>query len=149
MRRRSSKRHRIPHKTPEQVTKRIISLRWRLGLRPAKTVGRLELTASTVHAVLTRCEVNRLSHTGSLTGERLMRCEHPYPGSLVHFDVTKFGRIPDDSGWRFIDKQHGGRTREATARRAGKRCACYGPNVATGYVHTVVDDNSRFAYTEI
>src|SRR5690606_9059497 len=56
---RSSRPHRIPHKTPEATKKRIIALRWRLRLGPAQIAGRLGLAASTVHAVLARCGVNR------------------------------------------------------------------------------------------
>lgn len=102
---RSSRPHRIPHKTPEQVKKRIITLRWRLRLGPAQIAGRLGLAPSTVHAVLVRCGVNRLSHIDRVTGEPLRRDEHPYPGSLIHVDVTKFGNIPDGGGWRFVGKQ--------------------------------------------
>jgi hypothetical protein len=28
------------------------------------------------------------------------RYEYPHPGSLVHIDVKKLGRIPDGGGWR-------------------------------------------------
>lgn len=146
---RSSRPHRIPHKTPEPVKKRIVTLRWRLRLGPAQIAGRLGLSPSTVHAVLTRCGVNRLSHIDRVTGEPLRRYEHPYPGSLIHVDVTKFGNIPDGGGWRFLGKQQGDRNREATAKRTGKRNARYEPSLGTGYVHTVIDDNSRVAYAEI
>ncbi|MGO2110234.1 MAG: IS481 family transposase [Pseudoclavibacter sp.] len=146
---RSSRPHRIPHKTPEQIKKRIITLRWRLRLGPAQIAGRLGLAASTVHALLVRCGVNRLSHIDRVTGEPLRRYEHPYPGSMIHVDVTKFGNIPDGGGWRFVGKQQGNRNREATAKRTGKRHADYEPTVGTGYVHTIIDDNSRVAYAEI
>lgn len=146
---RSSRPHRIPHKTPEPVKKRIVTLRWRLRLGPAQIAGRLGLSPSTVHAVLTRCGVNRLSHIDRVTGEPLRRYEHPYPGSLIHVDVTKFGNIPDGGGWRFLGKQQGDRNREATAKRTGKRNARYEPSLGTSYVHTVIDDNSRVAYAEI
>lgn len=43
----------------------------------------------------------------------------------------------------------GDRNREATAKRTGKRNARYEPSLGTGYVHTVIDDNSRVAYAEI
>lgn len=131
------------------MKKRIIALRWRLRLGPAQIAGRLGMAGSTVHAVLVRCGVNRLSHIDRVTGEPLRRYEHPHPGSLIHVDVTKFGNIPDGGGWRFLGKQQGDRNREATAKRTGKRHARYEPNVGTGYVHTVIDDNSRVAYAEI
>ena len=85
---RSSKPHRIPGRTPEHVKKKIINLRWRLRLGPAQIAARLGLSTSTVHAVLVRCRVNRLSHIDRVTGEPLRRYEHPHPGSLIHVDVT-------------------------------------------------------------
>lgn len=58
------------------------------------------MQASTVHAVLVRCRLNRLSHIDRVTGEPLPRYEHPHPGSLIHVDVIKFGNIPNGSGHR-------------------------------------------------
>src|SRR5690606_31768595 len=104
---RSSRPHRIPHKTPEATKKRIIALRWRLRLGPAQIAGRLGLAASTVHAVLARCGVNRLSHIDRVTGEPLRRYEHLHPGSLIHVDVTKFGNIPDGGGYRYVGRLQG------------------------------------------
>ena len=69
-----------PRKTPEHVKKRIISLRWRLRLGPVQIAGGLGLAVSTVHAVLVRCGVNRLSHIDGITGEPLRRYEHRDPG---------------------------------------------------------------------
>lgn len=47
--------------------------------RPVQIGGQLGLSASTVHAVLTRCRVNRLSMIDRVTGEPLRRDEHPNP----------------------------------------------------------------------
>jgi transposase InsO family protein len=102
-----------------------------------------------VHAVLVRCRINRLSHMDRGTGEPIRRYEHPYPGSLIHVDVTKFGNIPDGGGHRFIGRQQGDKHRVATAHRTGQRHANYGPKLGTSYLHTVVDDHSRVAYAEI
>jgi len=146
---RSSRPHRIPHKTPEPVKKRIITLRWRLRLGPVQIAGRLGLSPSTVHAVLARCGVNRLSHIDRITGEPLRRYEHPYPGSLIHVDVTKFGNIPDGGGHKFLTRHQGKSNARAQAHRTGERGREYRPRIGTGYVHTVVDDNSRVAYAEI
>ena len=54
-------------------------LRWRHRLGPVQIAGRLGMPASTVHAVLTRCRINRLSYIDRVTGEPLRRYEHPYP----------------------------------------------------------------------
>ena len=59
---------------------------------------------STVHAVLVRCRINRLSRIDRVTGEPLRRYEHDHPGSLIHVDVTKFGNIPDGGGWRYVGR---------------------------------------------
>ena len=69
--------------------------------------AKLGMPASTVHAVLTRCRLNRLSHIDRVTGEPARRYERERPGELIHVDVTKFGNIPDGGGWRYIGKQQG------------------------------------------
>lgn len=144
---RSSRPHCIPHKTPEPVKKQIIALRWRLRLGPVQIAGRLGLAASTVHAVLVRCGVHRLSHIDRVTGEPLRRYEHPYPGSLIHVDVTKFGNIPDGGGHRYLGRQQGGMNkRQSSALTRGDN---YRALSGTAFVHTVLDDHSRVAYAEI
>ncbi|GGN24020.1 IS481 family transposase [Lentzea pudingi] len=146
---RSSRPHHSPARTPEPLVRQIVMLRWRHRLGPVQIGGRLGLAASTVHAVLVRCRINRLSRIDRVTGEPLRRYEHPHPGSLLHVDVTKFGNIPDGGGWRFVGKKQGDRNREATAKRTGARHANYEPNVGTAVLHTVIDDHSRVAYIEI
>jgi len=103
---------------------------------------------STVHAVLVRAKVNRLSHIDRVTGEPLRRYEHPHPGSLIHVDVTKFANIPDGGGWRYVGKFQGRRNAEMTARRTGERGRSYRPAIGTAFLHTVIDDHSRVAYVE-
>ncbi len=107
---RSSRPHHSPTRTPEHLVRVIVRLRWRHRLGPVQIAGRLGLPPSTVHAVLTRCRINRLSHIDRVTGEPLRRYEHDHPGSLIHVDVTKFGDIPDRGGWRYAGKQQGGKT---------------------------------------
>jgi transposase InsO family protein len=111
--------------------------------------GRLGLAASTVHAVLTRCRINRLSHLDRATGEPIRRYEHDRPGAMLHVDVKKYGNIPDGGGWRYVGRAQGDRNREATARRTGARTPRRAPRVGTAFVHTVIDDHSRVAYAEI
>ena len=109
--------------------------------------GRLGLAASTVHAVLVRCRINRLSHVDRATGEPIRRYEHDEPGSLLHVDVKKLGNIPDGGGWRYTGRQQGGRNRAATPDKP--RSKHRGPLLGTAFVHTVLDDHSRVAYAEI
>jgi transposase InsO family protein len=139
----------MPTKTPPETVKRIVKIRWRRRLGPVQIAGELGIPASTVHAVLVRARINRLSHIDRVTGEPIRRYEHDYPGSLIHVDVTKFGNIPDGGGWRYVGKQQGDRNRIATAERTGKRHPGYEPNVGTAFLHTVIDDHSRVAYVEI
>ena len=145
---RSSRPRTSPSKTSPELVRRIVRLRWRHRLGPVQIAGRLHMQASTVHAVLVRCRINRLSHLDRVTGEPLRRYEHPHPGALIHVDVTKFGNVPDGGGWRFVGRQQGDRNRAATdtERRKGR---VRGPRVGVAYVHTVIDDHSRVAYAEI
>lgn len=144
---RSSRPHSCPTKTPEKVMRQIVALRWRKRLGPVQIAGRLNMPASTVHAVLVRCRVNRLRYIDRVTGEPIRRYEHDYPGSMIHIDVTKFGNIPDGGGHRFVGRQQGIKNRAATPDKP--RNAYHNPKMGTAYVHTVIDDNSRVAYVEI
>jgi len=147
---RSSRPRSMPTKTPPAVVKRIVKARWRRRLGPAQIAGELGIPASTVHAVLVRARINRLSHIDRVTGEPIRRYEHDHPGSLIHVDVTKFGNIPDGGGWRYVGKQQGDKNRSATVERTGApRSKWRGPLLGTAFLHTVVDDHSRVAYVEI
>jgi transposase InsO family protein len=144
---RSSRPHSSPSKTPEPVVRRIVRLRWRHRLGPVQIAGRLNMQPSTVHAVLVRCRINRLTHIDRVTGEPLRRYEHPYPGSMLHVDVTKFGNIPDGGGHRFVGRQQGERNKRATPGLP--KGADNKPRTGKAFLHTVLDDHSRFAYIEI
>ena len=107
------------------------------------------MPASTVHAVLVRCRLNRLSHIDIRTGEPIRRYEHGHPGAMLHVDVKKLGNIPDGGGWRFV-----GRARRQTQSRMPllRPAQCsrhHNPSLGHAYVHTVIDDHSRVAYAEI
>jgi hypothetical protein len=54
-----------PHQTPTRTERRIIKVRLARGWEPARIASLLGLTASTVHRVLTRYGVTRLSHRQS------------------------------------------------------------------------------------
>ena len=144
---RSSRPHRSPNRTSPDLVKRIVALRWRKRLGPVGIAGQLGIPASTVHAVLTRCRVNRLHHIDVRTGEIVRRYEHDHPGSMIHVDVKKLGNIPDGGGWRYVGRQQGGRNRAATPGKPRSRNS--EPLIGTAFVHTVIDDHSRVAYAEI
>ena len=146
---RSSAPHRQPNRTPAPVVRKIVHLRWKHRLGPVQIADRLGMQASTVHAVLVRCRLNRLSHLDRATGEPIRRYEHERPGDLIHVDVKKLGRVPDGGGWRYVGRQQGEKNRWATAARTGAPKSKYHqPLVGTCYLHTVIDDHSRVAYVE-
>ena len=61
----------------------------------------------------------------------------PDAGELVHMDVKKIGRIPDEGGRRAHGRQMGSTSAKKKAR------------IGFDYVHSMVDDHSRYAYSEI
>ena len=144
---RSSRPHSQPNRTPQPLVRKIVHLRWKQRLGPVAIADKVGLAASTVHAVLVRCRLNRLSHVDRCTGEPVRRYEHDTPGAMLHVDVKKLGNIPDGGGWRYVGRQQGIRNRAATPGKARSRNR--EPQIGTAYVHTVLDDHSRVAYAEI
>jgi transposase InsO family protein len=147
---RSSRPHRSPNRTPQPMVRKIVHLRWKHRLGPVQIAARTGLAPSTVHAVLVRCRVSRLSRIDRVTGEPVRRYEHERPGSLVHVDVKKLGNVPDGGGHRFAGRAQGKQNRKATGHRTGRNSRNAGhPIIGTAYIHTVLDDHSRLAYSEI
>ncbi|HET9732927.1 MAG TPA: IS481 family transposase [Acidimicrobiales bacterium] len=135
---RSSRPKSCPTRTRRRTERRILSLRRNKKLGPARIAARLELPASTVHAVLVRAGASRLGWMDRPTGTVVRRYEHDRPGDLVHVDIKKLGKIPPGGGWR----AHGRSTAMVSAK--AKR-----PKIGYCYVHSAVDDHSRLAYSEI
>ena len=54
---RSSRPKACPTKTSPELVRQIVRLRWRHRLGPVQIAGRLDMPASTVHAVLVRCRI--------------------------------------------------------------------------------------------
>jgi transposase InsO family protein len=141
---RSSRPHTSPTRTPTAVEDRIIELRSRERRGPAWLGAELGVPARTVSRVLVRRGVPRLCALDPITGEVIRsskatatRYERSRPGELVHMDVKKLGRIPDGGGWRAL-----GRAARETTRDRGSK-------LGYDYVHSLVDDYSRLAYSEI
>ena len=129
-----------PQRTSPCTETRVRIARMLSARGPVWIGHRLGLPASTVGRILARHHVPLLRACDPLTGAVIRasrrsahRYEHPYPGSLVHVDVKKLGRIPDGGGWR----AHG-RSEQVRGRGIGY-----------DYVHTAIDDHSRLAYAEI
>jgi hypothetical protein len=140
---RSSARHTQHAKTPEPLKRKIVHLRLKQRLGPVPIGAKLNMPASTVHAVLDRCRLNRLTYIDRVTGEPARRYERSRPGELLHVDTTKFDNIPDGGGWRFVGDSQGKRNRIATRERTGIKARKYYPKVGTRFVHTFIDDNTR------
>jgi transposase InsO family protein len=137
---RSSRPRRTPSRTKRNVERKICNLRRRAKLGPARIGARLGVPPSTVHAVLVRHGLQRLAWLDRPTGEVIRRYQRDRPGELVHMDIKKLGKLPEGGGWR----AHGrGSEAHKASRRAGLRVSGY------DYVHSVVDDHSRVAYSEI
>ena len=144
---RSSRPHRHPNRTPQARVKKVVHLRWKQRLSPIEIGTKLGMPASTVHAVLVRCRLNRLSHVDRRTGEPVRRYEHDSPGAMIHVDVKKLGNVPEGGGWRYVGRQQGNQNRAATPGKARNKHR--GPLIGTAFVHAVIDDHSRIAYAEI
>jgi transposase InsO family protein len=143
---RSSRPRRSPCKTPQPMVRKIVHLRWKKRLGPVAIAEQLTMAPSTVHAVLVRCRINKLSHVDRRTGEPTRRYEHPHPGSLVHVDVKKLGNIPAGGGWRFVGRPRGRQNRAATPGTA--RSNYRNPKLGHAFIHSVLDDHSRVVYSE-
>jgi transposase InsO family protein len=144
---RSSRPHRSPNRTPAPVVRTIVHLRWKQRLGPVAIADRTGLAASTVHQVLVRCRINRLSHVDRATGEPIRRYQHEHPGDLLHVDVKKLGNVPDGGGWRYVGRPQGRKNKASTPGKPKNRW--HNTQMGTAFVHTVLDDHSRVAYTEI
>jgi transposase InsO family protein len=141
---RSSRPHRMPTKTSAEVEQQIIKVRRRERRGPDWIGAELGVAPRTVSRVLARHAVPRLAVLDPITGEVIraskvtaVRYERERPGELVHMDVKKLGRIPDGGGWR----AHG---RAATVDTKHKKVP-----IGFDYVHSLVDDHSRLAYSEV
>jgi transposase InsO family protein len=141
---RSSRPRRCPRRTSGAVEQQVIDLRQRTRRGPDWLGAELGMPARTVSRVLARHKVPRLCVLDPITGEVIkaskvtaQRYERERPGELVHMDVKKIGRIPDGGGWR----AHG-RGAESILRDRST-------TVGFDYVHSLVDDHSRLAYSEI
>ena len=126
---------------------------WSIRIRPPEARERrgqdwlgpeLGLAPRTASRILRRHDVPRLCVCDPITGEVIraskttaVRYERSRPGELVHVEVKKIGKIPDGGGW----KAHG--------RQIGKTSAQKKARIGYDYVHSMVDDHSRAAYSEI
>ena len=141
---RSSRPHHSPQRTSPDVEARVVAARVEHRRGQDWLGPELGLAARTVSRILRRHQLPYLHELDPISGAVIrasktpaVRYEHDHPGSLVHTDVKKLGRIPDGGGW----KLHG--------REAGDTAARKKARIGYDYVHSLVDDHSRYAYSEI
>ena len=125
---RSSRPHRSPARVPAAEEQRICETRRRTGWCPRRLADELGRPHSTIHRVLQRSGCSRQPKP-----ERpaIIRYEWPCPGNLLHMETKKLGKF-DQPGHAVT----GDRTQRS--RRVGWE-----------FVHSIVDDCSRLAYSEI
>ena len=141
---RSSRPRHSPTRTSPEIEAQVLAARVE-HRRGQDWIGpELGVAPRTVSRILRRHHVPRLVECDPLTGEVIraskttaVRYERDRPGELVHMDVKKIGRIPDGGGWRAHGRQMGSTSAKKKAR------------IGFDYVHSVVDDHSRFAYSEV
>ena len=141
---RSSRPHSSPRRTCPQVEARVIALRAQERRGQDWLGPELGIAARTVSRILRRHQMPYLRECDPMTGELIrsskataIRYERDRPGELVHMDVKKIGKIPTGGGWR------------AHGRQMGSSAAAKKARIGYDYVHSLVDDHSRLAYSEI
>lgn len=141
---RSSRPRTSPGRTTADVEARVVAARVEHRRGQDWLGAELGVSARTVSRILRRHQLPYLHELDPISGAVIraskttaVRYEHDHPGSLVHTDVKKLGRIPDGGGW----KLHGREAGDTAARKKAK--------VGYDYVHSLVDDHSRYAYSEI
>jgi len=125
LRDRSSRPHRSPRRTPDQLRSQVEALRrqrW-TGVRIAKATG---LSRATVSRILVSLKLNKIRMLEPV--RPVVRYEHPAAGDLLHIDIKKLARI-HKPGHRIT-----GNPQDET-RGAGWE-----------FLYVAVDDHSRMAY---
>ena len=129
---RSSRPHRSPRVLAPSEQQRICTVRQRSQWGPRLIAGEVGRPHQTVWKVLRRHGLSRVPRSPR---DPARRYEWPCPGDLLHMDTKRYAR--------FLRPGHavtGDRT-----RTSAERSARWGYE----YAHTIVDDHSRVAYTEL
>ena len=139
---RSSRPHSMPTKTSDEVEQKVLAARSEHRDSPDVLSAKVGVPARTVSRILRRHHVPYLPECDPMTGEVIrsskqtaVRYERERPGELVHMDVKKLGKIPDGGGWRAHGRANGNHDRKV--------------KIGYDYVHSLVDDHSRLAYSEV
>lgn len=142
---RSSRPHTVARRTSADVEARVIQLRKDQRRGRDWIAAELGVPARTVSRILARHQLPHLAMLDPMTGLTIraskttaVRYERDRPGELVHMDVKKLGKIPAGGGWRsqgWTVSNH-----QANPDKTG---------VGYDYIHSLIDDHSRLAYSEI
>jgi len=134
----------MPTRTSAEIEAEVITARLEHRRGQDWLGPELGVASRTVSRILRRHDMPYLCNCDPLTGEVIrssketaVRYERDRPGELVHMDVKKLGRIPDGGGWRAHGRDMG-----STSERKKNP-------IGFDFVHSVVDDNSRLAFSEI
>jgi transposase len=129
---RPSTPHRQPARVSDEVHDRVCQARRRTGWGPRLIASELQLAHATVSRCLKRRGMSRLPRAPR---ETVRRFEWPCPGDLLQMDTKRLAR--------FTRPGHavtGDRYRTGAERRM---------RVGWEFCHSIIDDHSRLAYTEI
>ena len=129
---RSSRPRRSPAVLCQAKHRQIVQARRRTGWGPRLVAGEVGVPHATVWRALRRAGLSRRRRAPR---EAVCRYEWPCPGDLLHMDVKRFAR--------FSSPGHavtGDRRRSAAEKRE---------RVGYEFAHSIVDDRSRLAYTEL
>lgn len=129
---RSSRPHHSPRTLPGDQQEKICEVRRHTGWGPRLIAGITGHPHSTVHRTLHRHGISRPPRP---VRERVVRYEWPCPGDLLHIDTKRYARF-ERPGHRVT----GIRDKTSAELRAG-----WGYEFA----HSIVDDHSRLAYSEL
>ena len=129
---RSSRPQRSPARTSAALERRVCAERERTGWGPRLIAGRVGVAHSTVHAILRR---HGLSRIPKAPREQVVRFEWPCPGDLLQMDTKRFARFARP-GHRVTGDRH--RTGAEKRMRVGWE-----------FCHSIIDDHSRLAYSEL
>src|SRR4051794_4598084 len=129
---RPSTPHHQPARVSLEVHDRVCEARRRTGWGPRLIAAELGMK----HATVSRCLARRgLSRMPKTPREDVQRFEWPCPGDLLQMDTKRFGRFT-----RPGHKVTGTRDRTGAEKRM---------RVGWEFCHSMIDDHSRLAYTEL
>jgi transposase InsO family protein len=127
---RSSRPRRSPRQLAPELAAAICACRRKTGWGPRLVAGETGFSHSTVWKVLKRAGISR---PPKAVREPANRYEWPCPGDLLHMDTSEYVRF-QQPGHRVT----GDRSTQDRQHRDG-----------IDFVHAVIDDHTRLAYTEI